>query len=159
MFCQNCGNQVQAGQQFCSACAKPLTGYDIAQKGRLQRHVHLLGIFWVVYSVFSLLGGAVLMIIANTLFGRWGPMGNQVPMFLHPLLSAVAVFVIIKSCAGILAGYGLLQRLSWARMLAIVMGFLDVLHMPLGTALGIYTIWTLLSPGADREYQQLAGAA
>jgi hypothetical protein len=109
--------------------------------------------------VFSLLGGAVLMIVANTVFARWGPMGNQVPMFLHPLLSVVAVFVIVKSCAGILAGYGLLQCFSWARMLAIVMGFLDVLHMPLGTALGIYTIWTLLSQGADREYQQLASAA
>jgi hypothetical protein len=158
MFCQNCGNQVQPGQQFCSACAKPLTGYDAAQKGRLQRHAHLLGIFWVVYSVFSLLGGVAVLIVANVLFGRYGQLENQTPMFLHPLLTAVGVFILIKSFAGILAGYGLLQHLPWARLLAIVMGFLDVLNIPLGTLLGIYTIWTQLSPGADREYQALAVA-
>jgi len=58
MFCQSCGTQVQPGQQFCGKCAMPLTGYALEQKSRLRRHLHLLGIFWIAYGAFDLLGGA-----------------------------------------------------------------------------------------------------
>jgi zinc-ribbon domain len=156
MFCQNCGAQVQSGQPFCSACAKPLTGYGAPQKGRIERHIPLLGILWIAYSVFWLLGGTVLLIVANALFGRYD---TGAPEFLHPLLTAVAVFLLLKAAAGIVAGWGLLQHLEWARVLTIVLGFLELLHMPLGTTLGIYTIWVLLAPGADNEYKALQHAA
>jgi zinc-ribbon domain len=159
MFCQNCGAQVQPGQPYCSACAKPLTGYGAEQKSRFQRHFHLLGIFWIAYSVFSFIGGVVLLIIANTLFGGLGRYDTGAPEFLHPLLTAIAVFLLLKSIVGIAAGWGLLQHFDWARVLSIVLGFLELLHVPLGTILGIYTIWALLSPGADREYRSLAGTA
>jgi hypothetical protein len=36
------------------------------------------------------------------------------------------------------------------------MGFLSILSLPFGTALGIYTIWVLLSAGAGQEYERLA---
>ena len=45
---------------------------------------------------------------------------------------------------GLLAGWGLLNFKSWARVLALVMGVLNLLNFPLGTALGAYTIYTLL---------------
>jgi phage shock protein PspC (stress-responsive transcriptional regulator) len=159
MFCQSCGTQVQPGQQFCGTCAKPLAGYGIQQRDRLQRHVQLLGVFWIAYSVFFLIGGVVLLILANTLFGRIGRHEIGAPGFLQPLLSTVAVFLLVKSIAGIAAGYGLLQRAEWARILAVILGFIALLHIPLGTLLGIYTIWALLSPGADAEYETLARAA
>ena len=155
MFCQNCGAQVQSGQAYCGSCAKPLTGYATVQRGRLERHVHLLGIFWVAYSVFSLLGGAVLMIVARTLFGPRARFETGAPEFLFPLLTAVAAYLLIKAILGIIAGFGLLQHYDWARVLAIIMAFLDVLHVPLGTILGVYTIATLLAKGAEEEYRSL----
>jgi zinc-ribbon domain len=155
MFCQNCGAQVQPGQAYCGSCAKPLTGYVAAQRSRLERHVHLLGIFWVAYSAFSLLGGAVLMIVAHTIFGRSARFETGAPDFLNPLLSAVAGYLLIKSIVGIITGFGLLQHYEWARILAIILAFLDILHVPLGTILGIYTIWALLAKGADEEYRSL----
>ena len=155
MFCQNCGAPVQPGQAFCGACAKPLTGYVVAQRNRLERHVHLLGIFWIAYSTFSLLGGVALMIVANTIFGRYSRFDSGAPEFLHPLLTAVALFLLVRSILGIAAGIGLLQHYEWARILAIVMAFLDILQIPFGMALAIYTIWALLSKGADQEYRSL----
>lgn len=159
MFCQNCGAQVQPGQSYCGACAKPLSGYGGALPGRLRRHVDLLGIFWIVYSVFSLIGGVALMIVAHALFRPSSRFETGAPAFLYPLLSAVGAFLLVKAIAGIAAGYGLLQHEGWARVLVLVLGFLDLLHVPLGTVLGIYTIWVLLSPGADSEYRSLPQAA
>lgn len=155
MFCQSCGAQVQPGQAYCGACSKPLTGYAPAQKGRLERHVHLIGIFWIAYSSFSLLGGVALMIVANTIFGRSSRFDTGAPEFLHPLLSAVAVFLLIRAILGIVAGAGLLQHYGWARILALILAFLDIMQVPFGTALGIYTIWALVAKGADEEYRSL----
>jgi len=38
----------------------------------------------------------------------------------------------------------LLKRFSWARILVLVLGALNLLNVPFGTALGIYTFWVLL---------------
>jgi len=157
MFCQFCGAQVNPGQQVCTGCSRPLMGYEF-QRSRLERHVHLLGVFWIVYSVFILLGGAVVMVLSRTLFGAYGRAQLGMPPFLGPLLTVVACFLVLKAGLGILAGYGLVQRETWARILTIVLGMLSLLHVPFGTALGIYTIWVLMSQGADREYDGLARA-
>lgn len=154
MFCQNCGTQIQPGQQLCSKCAMPLTGYMMPQKGRLERHVHLLGIFWIAYSALFLLAGAVLMIIANVLFGPMGRV-HEAPPFLQPLLSTVSVFILIKAALGISAGWGLLQHRDWARVLSIVLAIFSLFNLPFGTALGIYTLWVLLARDADDEYRAL----
>jgi hypothetical protein len=41
-------------------------------------------------------------------------------------------------------------------MLGVVIGFLALLRFPLGTALGIYTLWVLLPEESGREYDRLA---
>jgi hypothetical protein len=129
-------------------------GY-VQQTNRLEHHVHLLGIFWIVYSVLHGIAGIVLMILANTLFGPIGRLDTGAPAFLQPLLSVIGILLIIKGIVGVAAGYGLTQRAPWARITVVVLGFLALLNVPFGTALGIYTIWVLLSPGADMQYQTL----
>jgi hypothetical protein len=39
------------------------------------------------------------------------------------------------------------------------MGFVALLNVPIGTALGIYTLWVLLPAQSDEEYKALAQAA
>ena len=67
----------------------------------------------------------------------------------------LGLLLLIKSCLGIASGVGLLQRQSWARTLAIVMGIIVLINIPFGTALGVYTLWTLLSPESQREYESM----
>lgn len=42
--------------------------------------------------------------------------------------------MLIKAAAAFFAGWGLLRRAPWARMLTIVLSFLAWFHIPLGTA-------------------------
>jgi hypothetical protein len=83
-----------------------------------------------------------------------------VPGFLHgflgPFLSALGFGISALAIAGIITGWGLMARSSWARMLAVVLGCISLIHIPLGTALGIYTLWVLLPADACSEYQRLA---
>jgi hypothetical protein len=56
---------------------------------------------------------------------------------------AGAAFLITLSLPGLLAGYGLLTRKSWARILGIIVAILDLFNVPIGTAIGIYALWVL----------------
>ena len=158
MFCDACGAALQPGQAYCTRCSKQVIGPVVAGSGRVARHAHLLGILWIAYSALSLIGGVVLMIVSHTIFGRFGlhSMPGGPPLFIRPLLSAIAVVLLVKAALGIAAGLGLLQRQDWGRILAIVLGVISLINIPFGTALGIYTLWVLVSPGADKEYAALA---
>ena len=125
-------------------------------RGRITGHVRLLGILWLALSVFRLLPGVML----------WGLFGAcsrilpaEVPFFVHGLLQALGMFFMAAGVVGVIAGWGLLDRQPWARMLAIVLAFFNLLDMPFGTALGVYTLWVLLPAESEREYREAARAA
>jgi hypothetical protein len=161
MFCDSCGIALQPGQGYCTRCGKQVIGPVVAGSGRVARHTHLLGILWMAYSAISLVAGAALMTIAHTIFGRMGlpHMPGGPPAFLRPLLSMIAILLLAKAALGIATGWGLMQRESWARMLAIVLGVISLFNLPLGTAIGIYTLWVLVSPNAGQDYQALGRGA
>jgi hypothetical protein len=163
MFCDGCGTAVQPGQTFCSRCGKQVVGPVTVMQmrpGRVQGHVHLLGIVWLAISAVNTIGGVVLYVLANTLFAHLHELGApEAPTaFLRPLLSVVAIFVLAKAACGFIAGWGLLQREPWARIVALVLGFIALFHIPFGTAVGVYTLWVLLPAQSQEEYDAMAGA-
>ena len=80
-------------------------------------------------------------------------------MFVHGLLRIIGMLFVASAAVGILAGWGLLERRPWARTLAIVVAFINLLDMPFGTALGVYTLWVLLPAESEKEYLEAARAA
>ncbi len=163
MFCDQCGTQLQVGQGFCSKCGKQITGggmqFSHPRPSRVREHIRLLGILWLALSAFEAIGGVAVFFIANTVLWRFpeGP-PPEARAFLHPLLSFIGVIILLKAAAGFAAGWGLLQREPWARMLSIVLAFFALFHVPFGTALGIYTLWVLLPSEADKEYDEQSRA-
>jgi hypothetical protein len=55
-------------------------------------------------------------------------------------------------------GWGLLQHEEWARVFALVVAFVALLNVPIGTGIGIYTLWVLLPSKSEEEYRALAAA-
>jgi ABC-type spermidine/putrescine transport system permease subunit II len=78
--------------------------------------------------------------------------------FLHPFLTFIGLLLIVKGAAGFLAGWGLLNREPWARMLVLILAFLSLINPPFGTALGIYTLWVLLPANSEEEYERYQAA-
>jgi len=160
MFCDGCGGAVQPGQSFCSHCGKQIVGPVTTmqpRRSRVRDHIHLLGILWLAVSALHAVGGVILYIVANTLFAHMSELvaPEATTAFLRPLLSVVAILILAKAAVGFITGWGLLRRESWARILALVLGFLILINIPFGTALGVYTLWVLLPGPSEHEYEAL----
>lgn len=153
MYCNSCGSPVEANQVACGKCGNPVLGR--MQVSRVEQHIKMLGVLWIAYAVFHALGGAVLLIVANTIFGRQN-YGGEHAAFLHALLTCIAMFLLLKGGASLIAGFGLLERQDWGRTLALVMAFIALINVPFGTAMGVYTLWVLMSPQGETEYHRLA---
>ena len=65
------------------------------------------------------------------------------------------VFVVLLLVVGLLpllVGYGLKKRQRWAKPLGIVLAIVSLINIPIGTALGIYTLKFFRSEGGIRIY-------
>jgi hypothetical protein len=124
------------------------------RQGRIAGHVRMLGILWIALSAFRMIPALVLLAI----FGRHFPFpgAEAMPVFVLGFVRMIGYVLLASGILGIMAGWGLLQRQTWARMLAIVLGCIGLVDMPFGTALGVYTLWVLLPAESEQEYKKLA---
>jgi len=163
MFCDQCGTHLQAGQAHCVRCGKAVTGLVEYGRNRVREHVKLVGILWAAYSALHLVGGVLAILAAKFVIVKIGNIPNGPPpeimAWLPALVSTVGWLILVKAGLGFAVGWGLLQHEDWARTFALVLGFVVMLSVPIGTALGIYTLWVLLPSSSEAEYRELAAAA
>lgn len=118
----------------------------------MENHVKILGVLYIVLGALGALAALVLLVIFGGAAGIVGMAGHANPdaRIAVPIIGAVGVglfiFVLILSVPGIIAGLGLLKFQPWARILGIVLSALNLFHIPIGTIVGIYGLWVLLSP-------------
>jgi hypothetical protein len=160
MFCNACGNQIPDDARFCAKCGRPVAvvgppGAVLSARSRLEKHLPALALIWIIYSLLRVFaGGAVLfvgsMFLPHSFMFGW-PFSH---FFLPGLITSLGVGVLVLGVVGMAAGWGLWQREPWARIVALILAVLALLHFPLGTALGIYTLWVLLPNDAAAEYSR-----
>jgi hypothetical protein len=116
----------------------------------LQQHVSILGWLYVVSNAVFLMIGAFVFLL---LIGIAPVTREPEPMWILGLVgTTVGLLMAALGLPGLLAGYGLLKRRPWARVLAMVVGILSLINFPIGTAIGIYTLWALTQPVATEYF-------
>jgi hypothetical protein len=179
MFCSGCGQSLEAGQSFCPRCGKPaiptahvdpaappisgpvpgvIPGLESLVRNYAGK-VRVLAVLWFVYAALSVVGGfagiAFLRAFVSGGFGSW--MGGSAPpyWFFPAIVHFAWIAIAIRAILAVIAGWGLLERTQWGRIIAIVAGILALIRFPLGTALGIATLVILLGNRNSALYEQL----
>jgi hypothetical protein len=117
----------------------------------MDTHVRILAAFHIAFGLIGLTAAFVLLIIFGGAAGAASFAAADQPeaWVAVPILSIVGSVLIMValtlSVPGIIGGWGLLKRKSWARILMIVLSALHLINIPFGTILGIYGLWVLLS--------------
>jgi hypothetical protein len=109
-------------------------------------HVRRLATFNILFGVISLFASAGLLLV----FG--GPVGiyQSTDDNIFGLLVAVsAVAHLLLSIPCIVGGAALKSLQEWSRGMLIVTSALNIINVPLGSILGAYGLWVLLTPETD----------
>jgi len=117
-------------------------------------HIDVLG--WL-YIIFGALG----MVVGMGIFLFFGGLailpddatGTTVLLIIGWFIGGLLV---VTSIPEIVGGIGLLKRKNWARILIIILGCLNLIDIPLGTILGIYTLWVLLKEESTKYFPSTA---
>jgi hypothetical protein len=144
-------------EEGCDAEAPvPAAAAAVPDRGRVESHIRVLEILWIVLSVLRLFPAVALLTMGNVGFP---PMPNHMAGFMRPLMGFLGLALAVTAALGFVTAWGLMTRQSWARMLAIVLGCIALIDIPFGTALGIYTLWVLVPAESEREFRRLVGTS
>ena len=123
---------------------------DQLNEREMDQHVTILGWLYVVTNAIFLLIGLCGLLFFVSIGSLAAVEGDPTALGVLSIIGLVAlVLFAVLSLPGILAGYGLLKRRSWGRILAIIMGILNLFNVPIGTILGVYTLFVLLQNSAE----------
>src|SRR5262245_5248226 len=111
-------------------------------------HVKVLAWLHIIFGGLAVLAGVIVLVVLGGIAGLVGasepPADARIAVpILGGIGTAVFFFLTVLGVPGIIAGAGLLKFAPWARILTLVLSALDLLNVPIGTALGIYGLWVL----------------
>lgn len=120
-------------------------------------HVRILAVLHIVFGALGLLAALIVLAVFGGIAGLVGVSAHdpdaQIAVPILGLIGAgIFVLLLVLSLPGVIAGVGLLKFQPWARILTIVLSALQLLNVPIGTALGIYGLWVLLHQETERLF-------
>lgn len=112
----------------------------------MDRHVKALGTANIIFGVCSFVLAALVLIIYGGPFGLYNSFMDYV---LALLVVGSVLFHVLIGIPCIIGGIYLRQFAEWSRGLIIVTSALNILNLPIGSILGCYGLWVLLTPETD----------
>ena len=121
--------------------------------------VDLLGALFVIWGALTMLIGASTLALgiaaAALVAGRGGSMQFGASLTAITFLT-LAILAMIWGGVHLMVGTLVRRRKHWSRHAAMMLGTVDLLLLPYGTALGVYSLWILLREDAKRLFENPA---
>src|SRR5262245_34655941 len=128
---------------------------------RLSR-VDLVGILFIVWGILTMLIGVstlALAVGAIALIASASRQAGEVQVaagLTAAAFTTLAVIALVWGGAHMFVGLHLRRLDARARLAALMLGSMDLILLPYGTALGIYTLWILLHEQGKRLFEHPA---
>jgi hypothetical protein len=119
----------------------------------VERHVHLLGILASLWGALALLIGVSMMLLAIAALVQVGGSAGFAAGLTAGLFLIVAVFALVWGGAHLWAAILLRKRKPFGRVLMLGLAVVNLLMLPIGTALGVYALWILLTNEGRRLFE------
>lgn len=109
----------------------------------MDKHVTIVAAFnMAIGGIMFALGLFLFVVIAGG--GMFS--GDPQAMFITgAVASGLGLFFTVLGVPCIIAGFGLLSHKNWARFLVIVISVLNLINVPVGTIVSLYSLWVLFN--------------
>ena len=115
---------------------------QIPVENKMEKHLTVVAALQVGLSLLAIIAAIVVFTVLQSVMQIADE--QEAKQVLGIVALWVPVFLLIISIPGLIGGIGLFMRQKWARILVLVISVLDLLNIPLGTAIGVYSIWVLV---------------
>ncbi len=115
----------------------------------MKRHVDLLGTLYLIWGALSVVISLALVALGLAALALLGSSGSGEPgaalaaSFLAGLVLSLAALALLWGAVHLWDAFALHRGRDWARAVGIVLGLLNLVLLPFGTALGAYALWVL----------------
>jgi len=116
----------------------------------MEKHINVVAALHIGFSILGIIVGGI--IFAVLFFVRDISGDPDAETVLTIVANLLIIFIVILSLPGIIAGIGLFKRKEWARILTLIISVIDLFNIPLGTAVGVYSIWALVQPEVVAQF-------
>ena len=117
----------------------------------MDTHIKVLGWLYIILGALGILSAAIVFL---AVFGGGLLSGDRQAIAITSIVATViSAIVLLFSLPGVIVGAGLLRYRPWARVLALVLGILNLPGFPVGTILGGYALWVLLTDEGARYFE------
>ena len=129
----------------------------------MRKHVDLVGLLFMLWGGMTLLLSVSLLSIgvAATAIGAAAPPaadnGGLAAGIVAAVFFTLAALGFIFGAVHVWIGTRLRRFREWARAFAVVLAVVDLVLVPFGTGLGVYTLWSLLKDQSRPLFEQGQG--
>jgi hypothetical protein len=121
--------------------------------------VDFLGVLFIVWGLLTTLVGVSTLAlgvgaVALIASANRGGGGQFAAGLTAAAFTALAIIAMLWGAAHVVVGVPLRRHRPWARLGALMLGSVDLLLLPYGTALGVYAIWILLHEEGKRLFSE-----
>ena len=114
----------------------------------MRQHLRILAYLHVASGVFYLLAAVAAFFFV--LGGGFMTDEEAVIWVATTVGTLLVLYLAVLALPSLIGGAGLLREKLWARPVLLVIGVLSLFVVPVGTALGVYTLWVLLKDESAR---------
>jgi hypothetical protein len=120
----------------------------------MSTHFDVLGWLYVLGGAFGVVTGVSLLVLAGGADLAQGALGGSSLAAASVVwtLAIVGLLLVVAGALMVTTGRALLGRRASGRPAALWLGVLNLVVIPFGTALGVYTFWVLLNDDARRAF-------
>jgi hypothetical protein len=122
----------------------------------MDTHVKVVAVLNIAIGACGLVGALVLILVFGGAAGIAGASGDPDAAIAVPIIgiagTALVILILALSLPAVIVGIGLFRMRPWARIGAIVLSILHLIWIPIGTIIGVYSLWVLFSKDTERLF-------
>ena len=121
-------------------------------ENKMQKHLTVVAALQVGFSIFGIIAA---LLLYGILMSVAGFVDEEEGVYVLSLVARWgSIFLLIISIPGLIGGIGLFLKQIWARYLILIVSVFDLLNIPIGTAIAVYSIWVLVQDETVKLFNQ-----
>jgi ABC-type molybdate transport system permease subunit len=122
------------------------------EDSKMKKHVTAVAAIQIGFSTLWLILAVVIYFAVS--FARSQVEGDAVAEKVLTLVAIILpVFIGVIALIGLIGGIGLLSYKQWGRIMTIIVSALGCFNIPIGTLIGVYSIWVLMQDETVKLFQ------